>query len=146
MTYLISGISSLMLLSRTGISLWKYEYLSLKCRSQAPLTAVTAFLTCREKWGDSATSSNSQSAARKSFKGMKANLRRVVKQPLGQVREHVVHVFPAAVLDDGARGLDDGHSHPGVLVSDGQHQGFDQTVSLHVEVLWTASGRKIESH
>lgn len=64
------------------------------------------------------------------------NLRRVVKQPLGQVREHVVHVFPTAVLDNGTCGLDDGHSHPGVLVSDGQHQRFDQTVSLHVEVLW----------
>lgn len=44
--YSISGISSLMLLSRTGMSLWKYEYLSLRCRSQLPTTAVTAFLTC----------------------------------------------------------------------------------------------------
>lgn len=66
----------------------------------------------------------------------KTNLWRVVKQPLGQVREHVIQVFRVAVLDDGPRGFDDRQSDPGVLMSDGLHERFDQTLSLHVKVFW----------
>lgn len=71
------------------------------------------------------------------------NLRRVVKQPLGQVREHVVQVFRVAVLNDGPRGFDDRHSDPGVLMSDGLHERFDQTLSLHVKVFWRKSGKSV---
>lgn len=41
------------------MSLWKYEYLSLKCRSQLPTTAVTDFLTCHESGKGSTKSFNS---------------------------------------------------------------------------------------
>lgn len=66
----------------------------------------------------------------------KLNLRGVVKQPLSQVREHVVQVFPIAVLNDSTGGFDDRDSYPRVLVSNCLHERPDQTLSLHVEVLW----------
>lgn len=59
------------------------------------------------------------------------------------MREHVVQVFCVAVLDDGPRGFDDRHSHPGVLMSDGLHERFDQTLSLHVKVFWRKSGKSV---
>lgn len=59
----------------------------------------------------------------------------VVKEPLGQVRKDVIHRLPTAELDRRARGLDDGHAHPPVLVGDGLHQGADQGLRLHVEVV-----------
>lgn len=59
----------------------------------------------------------------------------VVKEPLSKVREHVVHRLSAAELNHGACGLNDGHSHLPVLVGDGLHQGADQGLRLHVEVV-----------
>lgn len=59
----------------------------------------------------------------------------VVKEPLSKVREDIIHGLPAAELDHRARGLDDGHPHLPVLVGDGLHQGADQGLRLHVEVV-----------
>lgn len=62
-------------------------------------------------------------------------LRDVVKEPLSEVRKHIVYRLGAAELDHGARGLGDSHSHLPVLVGDALHQGADQGLRLHVEVV-----------
>ena len=62
------------------------------------------------------------------------HLWRIVKQPLSQMRQDVIHVLPIAILDDSPGGLDGGHSYPGVLVRDVLHQRLDQAFCLHVEM------------
>ncbi|KAG7242902.1 hypothetical protein INR49_018157 [Caranx melampygus] len=57
-----------------------------------------------------------------------------------QVREHVIHVFPCAVLNDCPGGLDDRHSNPGVLMSNRLHERLDQTLSLHLSLLTSGKG------
>lgn len=51
------------------------------------------------------------------------------------MRKHVIYRLAAAELDHGARGLDDSHPHLPVLVGDALHQGADQGLRLHVEVV-----------
>lgn len=58
------------------------------------------------------------------------------------MRKHVVHGLPAAELDHGARGLDDGHPDLPVLVGDGLHQWPDERLRLHVEVVCGAESQR----
>lgn len=48
-TYRTSGMSSLKLLSSSGVSLWKKEYRSRRFSSQPPTTEVTACRTCHKR-------------------------------------------------------------------------------------------------
>lgn len=167
--HLISGISSVMLLSRRGMSLWKYEYRSLMCNSQSPTTIVTAFLTWTKRenekthylpfimyhsrakisipehrnktltlWGSKdpykIRSKKTQKNKRETGLTHKQNLWWVIKKSLCQMREYIIHVFPTAMLNDRSSGFDDWHSYPGMLMGYCQHQGLDQTLSLHVKV------------
>lgn len=70
------------------------------------------------------------------FPPKKLNLRWVVKQSLRQVREHVIHFFPTSMLNDRPSGFDDRNPYPSVLMSNCQHEGLNETLGLHVKVLW----------
>ncbi|TNN68890.1 hypothetical protein EYF80_020925 [Liparis tanakae] len=64
---------------------------------------------------------------------------RMENSPLCQVRQHVVHVFPSAVLNDSPGGFNGRHSYPGVLMRNRLHQRLNETLSLHLSL--RASGK-----